>query len=468
VVQVVIVGGGISGLSAAYYLSKVGIRSLLVERRERLGGVITTEVVDGCVIEGGPDSFLAAKPWAMDLIRDLGLEGEVIGSNDHLRVTYIRKKGRLVPLPDGLMMMVPTRILPVASSSLLGWGTKLRMGLEWFRRPDERSGADRSVAEFIEDHYGAEAVDYLAEPLLAGVFGGDPARLSVVSVLPRFAEIERKYGSLTRGVLASMGAGAKDAGGGSLFRTLKGGLGQLVGALEKAIAGKCEVRRGEVRELHRDGARGWRVRLGEEWIESRHVVLACPAYEAARLVSKVSPELAGVLGEIDYSSSMTVALGYELATLGHPLNGFGFLAPKRERRRLIACTWVGTKFSHRAPETRALLRCFLGGATDASALEESDESIIGAVREELREIMGVTAEPLFHRISRWPRSMAQYTVGHSRRLERIEATLRALPNLHLAGNAYTGIGLPDCIRMGKGAAERISPLPIQPVQNLPF
>ena len=464
-----IAGGGISGLSTAYYLSKVGIRSLLVEREPRLGGVITTEVVEGCVIEGGPDSFLSAKPWAMDLIRDLGLEREVIGSNDHQRVTYIWKKGRLVPIPEGLMMMVPTRILPLALSSLLGWGTKIRMALEWFRRPDDRAGADRSVAEFIRDHYGREAVDYLAEPLLAGVFGGDPDRLSAASVLPRFAELERQYGSLTRGVLATSGAASKaSGGGGSLFRTMKGGLGQLVAALEKSIAGKTDLRRAEVETIERDETGRWRLRVDGSWIETRHVVLACPAHEAARLVRRVSRELAEVLDEIEYSSSMTVALGYDHTALNHPLNGFGFLVPKRERRRMIACTWVNTKFAHRVPPSHALLRCFLGGASDAAVLDESDDAIIAAVRPELREIMGITAKPLFTRIRRWPRSMAQYTVGHARRLERIASALKVLPNLHLIGNAYTGIGLPDCIRMGKQAAERISPLPIMPVQNLPF
>jgi oxygen-dependent protoporphyrinogen oxidase len=392
------------------------------------------------------------------------LESEVIGSNDHQRVTYVRRHGRLVPLPDGLMMMVPTKTLPMALSPLLSWGTKVKMGLEWFRHPGNHAGEDRSVADFIRDHYGQEAVDYLAEPLLAGVFGGDPERLSVVSVLTRFVELEREYGSLTRGVLASR---AKSTNGGSLFRTMKGGLGQLVAALEKAIEGKVDVRHGEVETVAR-GESGWNVRVNGEWLEARHLVLASPAHEVARLLSNAASDLARLLGEIEYSSSMTVALGYRREWLNHPLNGFGFLIPKRERRRMIACTWVGTKFAHRVPPSHALLRCFLGGASDEAALRESDDRIVAEVREELRETMGITSEPLFVRLSRWPRSMAQYTVGHSRRLEKIEAAVKLLPNLHLAGNAYTGIGLPDCIRTGKQAAERISPFPVTPVPNLPF
>lgn len=449
---VVIVGGGISGLSAAYYLAKAGISSTIVERRGRLGGVIQTERAEGCVIEAGPDSFLAAKPWAMDLIRDLGLAGDVIASNDHLRVTYVVKGGRLKPLPEGLMMMVPTRILPLAFSPLLSWKTKLRMGLEWFRRPAGVPPEDRSVADFIEDHYGKEAVEYLAEPLLAGVYGGDPERLSVASVLTRFVELERKYGSLTKGVLAVRSNSAlRSAGATELFRTLKNGLGQLVEAITAAAGGYFTVVRGNVEAV----TPGWQVRIDGEWRAADHVILAAPAYEAASVLAGTAPELSRLLGEIEYSSSMTVALGYNRAELGHPLNGFGFLVPKKERKRLVACTWVGTKFSHRVPEDRAVLRCFFGG-TDDSALRDSDEVITAAAREELETLMGVNAVPRFVRIARWPRSMAQYTVGHQARIERIESLVRRMPGLYLAGNAYTGIGIPDCVRMGKAAAEAIA------------
>lgn len=445
---VLIIGGGVSGLSAAYYLRQAGVAPSIIERQPRPGGVISTEVVNGCVIEGGPDSFLSAKPAAMDLIRELGLESEVIGSNDHLRVTYIKRGGRLVPLPDGLMMMVPTKIWPVAMSSLLGWGTKIRMGLEYFRKPSTAPRGNRSVAEFVADHYGPEAVDYLAEPLLSGVYGGSPEELSVASVLPRFVEMESKYGSLTRGVLS---APKPPAGSGTLFRTLKGGLQQLTDAAERAAA--PEWLRGQAEAIEPDGA-AWRVRVNGEWIGAARVIVACPAHAAAAVVAGLDGELASALGGIAYSSSMTVALGFRRAELGHPQNGFGFLIPRRERKRMIACTWVGTKFSHRVPETHALLRCFLGGAEDPGVLDESDEAVTAIVREELREIMGVTAEPEFVRISRWPRSMAQYTVGHSKRVAMIEERTRAHKGLELIGNAYTGIGIPDCIKMGKDAARR--------------
>ena len=236
--KALIIGGGISGLSAAYYLSKAGIRATILEKSPRVGGVIRTTVQQGCVLEAGPDSFIAQKPWAMDLIRELGLADEVIGSNDHLRVTYILKHGRLVPLPDGLMMMVPTKIMPLIGTRLLSWGTKIRMGLEFLRRP-KGPQPDRSVYDFLLDHYGQESIDYLAEPLLAGVYGGDPRQMSVNSVLARFVEIESKYGSLTRGVLAM----PRPKGSGSLFRTLKGGLQQLVDALAPERRDRADERR---------------------------------------------------------------------------------------------------------------------------------------------------------------------------------------------------------------------------------
>ena len=448
----VIIGAGISGLSAAYYLSKAGIRATLIEREPRLGGVIRTETVAGCVLEAGPDSFLSVKPWAMDLIRELGLAGEVIGSNDHLRVTYIRKHGGLVPLPDGLMLMIPTRILPMVRTRLLSWPAKLRMALEYFRRPLRAPRPDCSVAEFVTDHYGAEAVEYLAEPLLAGVYGGDPHSLSVSSVLPRFIELESRYGSLTKGILAERRRAAAQSA--PLFRTLKRGLGHLVEALQAAANPAPEVMHGAAVVVERRGD-GYEVRINGEWLDAGQVIVACQAYQAGALVGGLDPLLAGLLASVPYSSSTIIALGYQKAGFPHPLNGFGFLVPKRERRRLVACTWVGTKFSYRVPEGMALLRCFLGGE-EASVLSESDQVLVAAVLEELREIMGLRVAPVFTRIARWPRSMAQYTVGHQNRVAQIEARLRQLPGLYLAGNAYYGIGIPDCIRMGKQAAERIT------------
>ncbi len=447
--SVAIVGGGISGLATAYYLSQAGISSTLIEARPRLGGVIQTEHIQNCVVEAGPDSFISVKPWAMDLIRELGLESEVIGSNDDERVTYICRRKRLVPLPDGVQMLVPTKVWPMVATPLVSWPTKIRMGLEYFRRPMARPRDDRSVAEFVEEHYGREAVDYLAEPLLAGIYGGDPVELSVTSVLPRFVELENRYGSLTRGVLAERSK--QDGPRPPLFRTLRKGLGSLVDALWKAT-GHTTVVHGTVKAMERLRS-GYRLRIAGEWLTADHVVLACEAHQAALLTRTVDGRCAELLASIGYNSSITIALGFERNAVREQMRGFGFLVPKRERRKLLACTWVGNKFPHRVPDTLAVLRCFAGGD---SAMAESDDALLFAMRQEVCEIAGVRAQPLFGEVFRWPRSMAQYTVGHGQRIAELESRLAALTGLHLAGNAYYGIGVPDCVRMGKQAAERIA------------
>jgi oxygen-dependent protoporphyrinogen oxidase len=264
-----------------------------------------------------------------------------------------------------------------------------------------------------------------------------------MSVLPRFAELEARYGSLTQGVLHARKAAAAHAKSVPLFQTLKGGLQQFVDRLVERMP--LEVIHGTADALER----GWRVSVKGEWIESEHVVLACQAHEAGALLGW--PELC----EIEYSSSMTVALGYDRRTLGRLPKGFGFLVPQRERDKLVACTFVGTKFSHRVPDDKVVLRCFLGGANQEAVLSESDDAIVGQVRTELQRLLGLTAAPAFAHIARWPRSMAQYTVGHQRRIKELEARVKRTPGLHLAGNAYHGIGIPDCVRMGKQAAERI-------------
>jgi len=311
-VRTVIIGGGIAGLAAAWELVKAGREAVLIEAQPQLGGVIRTEVVEGCVLEGGPDSFLAAKPAAEELIRELGLGGELISSLDEQRVTYVVRRGRLVPLPDGLMMMVPTRLLPVALSPLLGWPTKLRMGLEFFRRPRGEAG-DRSVAQFIEEHYGREAVDYLAEPLLAGVYGGSPDRLSVDSVLARFVELERRYGSLTRGVIAARKTARRGgAEAAPLFRTLRGGLAQLTQELERRIRPRCQVVHAEASAVQRAGS-GYSVTVKGASLEADQLILACPAWQAGRLLRGLDAALAELLEGIEYTSSVTLALGYPVS-----------------------------------------------------------------------------------------------------------------------------------------------------------
>lgn len=335
-------------------------------------------------------------------------------------------------------MMIPTKIMPVVKSRLLGWGTKIKMGAEYFRRPSQHG--DRSVRDFLVDHYGEESVDYLAEPLLAGVYGGDPGQLSANSVLTRFVELESKYGSLTRAVLTQ----PRPPGGGPLFRTLKSGLSTLINAL----APSADLIHGAAEALDRSGA-AWRVRVDGEWITAERIVLAMRAYQAAELLKPHDPALAELLSGIPYTSSLTLSIAFRRAEIAHPLNGHGFLVPKRERRHVKACTWVHRKFNHRVPDPLVVMRCFMSG----ESLEQTDAALVEIAREELRSIMGVDAAPLFHTIHRWPGSIAQYTVGHQKRIEEVQARRRALPNLQIVGNFFDGIGIPDCIRLGKQAAD---------------
>jgi oxygen-dependent protoporphyrinogen oxidase len=446
--QVVIVGGGIAGLSAAYELAKSGIPHILVEKRPRLGGVIETRTWEGCVLECGPDSFISQKPEALALIHELGMGDEVIGSNDAERVTYIQRRGKLVRLPEGTTMFVPTRPGPMLASPLVGWGTKIRMGLELFRQPV--TNPDRSVADFVADHFGQETVDYLAEPLLSGVYGGDVRKLSMASVMPRFVEMERTQGSLARTLMKSR---AKPSGPPApLFRTMKRGLGSLV----EKLAGYANIVQGSVEAVEQKPTGEFRVKVDSSWIESSQVILACPAWSASALVGGIDGVLARGLEQIPYSSSAIVTLVYDARQFNGMKAGTGFLVPKVERRKLMACTFVGTKFPHRVPGDKVTLRCFFGSTGNESVLEESDDRLIFFAKDELKRIIGLTATPMHTAVSRWPRAMAQYNVGHGERLKEIQARTAAISGLYLAGNAYTGIGIPDCIRMGREAAKKIA------------
>ena len=458
--RIAIVGGGISGLAAAFALEKqraqgAALEYTLFESHSRLGGVLVTEHVDGCLIEAGPDSFLTEKPWATDLCREVRLGDQLIGSNDPDRKTYILVKGRLVAIPDGLMFMVPTKILPTVLSPLFSTSTKLRMAQEWFH-PPRRAEGDESVAEMVERHYGAEMVDRLADPLLSGVYGGEASQLSVRAVLPRFAEMEAKHGSLGRAMLAAHKkmAQARKGPAKPLFTSLKDGMQQMVDAVLSRLPASSLRPGTAVQGLQRQDG-GWVVSARYDSDHFDAVIVATPAQAAAQLVHASSTELASELAAIQYTSSIIVNLGYDQKVRLSLPAGFGFLVPRSEGKRMLAATFVHNKFPHRAPQDRALLRCFIGGAGNDAVLQLSDKEILRIVREELRQIIGLTAEPLFTRIYRWPGAMAQYGVGHLERLQRIENQVAQLPGLALAGNGYRGIGVPDCVRSGSQAAHRV-------------
>jgi protoporphyrinogen/coproporphyrinogen III oxidase len=455
--RIAIIGGGISGLSAAFLLEQqrragVPLQYVIFESAPRSGGVLLTEHVDGCVVEAGADSFLTEKSWAADLCRQIGLCDQLIGSNDAARKTYILVKGKLVAIPDGLMFMVPTRILPILFSPLFSLGTKLRIAREWFH-PRNRPG-DESVASFVERHYGAEMVDRLADPLLTGIYGGDASSLSVRAVLPRFVEMERTHGSLGRAMVAGREKIRQLSPALPLFTSLKNGMQEMVDAIVARLSPSALCLNTAVQDIQ-SKSDGWTVTAGGQSDFYDAVILAVPALAAAKLLSTSHPDLASELCGIQYSSSVTVALGFDRKVRQSLPPGFGFLVPRSEGERVLAVTFVHHKFPHRAPEDRALVRCFLGGSRDESILQLPDHEILRIVRKELRQILGLVAEPLFSRIYRWKGAMAQYNVGHMERLERIERLRHRIPGLALAGNGYRGIGVPDCVRSGKEAAEQV-------------
>jgi len=456
--RIAIVGGGISGLAAAFALEErrrdgESLEYAVYESGPRFGGVLATEQVDGCLVEAGPDSFLTEKPWAADLCRRLGIEDQLIGSNDRHRKTYILVKGKLTPLPDGLMFMVPTRLAPALLSTLFSPATKFRMIREWRFAP-RGSRSDESVAALVERHYGAEMVERLADPLLSGVYGGEAAQLSVRAVLPRFLEMESKYGSLGRGMLAAHKNKNAAQPAPPIFTSLKGGMQQLVEALVEGLPDGILRANSPVQAVQKQG-RGWVVSAGYASDEFDSVIVATSATAAVPLFEITCAALAFELKAIPYSSSMTVALGFDQDVRAALPPGFGFLVPHSEGKRLLAATFVHNKFPHRAPEDRALIRCFLGGTRDVQVLQIADDEILNIVREELRQILGLNAEPLFTRIYRWKGAMAQYVVGHLERLQRIDDLLKQWPGLVLAGNAYRGIGVPDCVRSGEAAAQHV-------------
>ena len=457
--RIAIIGGGISGLAAAFALEErrragAEVEYVLYESSAQFGGVLRTEHIDGCVVEAGPDSFVSEKPWAADLARALGLGDQLIGSNDADRKTYILTRGRLVVIPEGLMFMVPTKILPTGFSPLFSWKTKLRMAQELFHPPGAVEH-DESVAAFVERHYGAEMVDRLADPLLSGVYGGEAANLSVRAVLPRFAEMERTHGSLGRALLAArkkMSAGPRHPAP-PLFTSLKNGMQHLAETVVSRLTGSSLLTDAPVQAIQRE-AGGWVVSAGMQSDQFDGVIVALPAPAASQVLRMASPELSAELGAVQYSSSITVGLGYDREVRQLLPPGFGFLVPRSEGRQLLAATFVHNKFPHRAPEDRALLRCFFAGLNAESVWPFADEQIVGIVRKELQQILGLRAEPLFARVYKWKSAMAQYGVGHLDRLDRIERLRQQLPGLALAGNGYRGIGVPDCVRSGRDAAKQ--------------
>jgi oxygen-dependent protoporphyrinogen oxidase len=465
--RIAVIGGGIAGLSAAWELEKArkggaALEYVLFEASSTLGGSLRSEKVEDCVFEAGPDSFLTEKPAAAELCRELGLGDQLIPSGDQQRKTYILRRNRLVALPDGLMFMVPTKLIPTALSPLFSLQTKIRMGLE-LMHPPHPSEQDESVAELVERHFGSELVDRLADPLLSGIYGGDCSKLSAESVLPMMVKMEREYGSLTLGMLAAHAKmkkamqGKKKSEPRPLFTTLRGGMQLMATAIEAALV-PASIRCSTAVLSLKQSLRGWLVETvsGDENFDA--VILASQCWAAGKMLRGTNENLAANLEAIPYASSITVNLLYEAKEYGKVPSGFGFLIPASEKRQMMACTFVQQKFPGRIPEGKVLLRCFLGTSRNESLRNCSDLELEFIVRDELEAILGLRATPMAARVYRWNKAMAQYTVGHKARIAAIRKEVEQMPGLELAGNGYDGIGVPDCIRTGRAAARAVMAL----------
>jgi protoporphyrinogen/coproporphyrinogen III oxidase len=462
--RIVVVGGGIAGLAAAHRLVELArderrpLDLVLLEATGRLGGTIRTERSESFLLEAGADSFISEKPWALALAERVGLGARLRRTDDRFRRTYVVRRGRLRPLPEGFLLLAPTRAWPVLASGVFSWRGKLRLGLDLVL-PRRSGAADESLGSFVRRRLGREALERVAQPLVGGIYTADPDRLSLAATMPRFLALEREHRSLILGLRRTARAGETAGASGarwSLFVTLAGGMEELVAALAARLPAGA-VRLGSPVGGIVPAPDGWRVhpRDGAP-LHADGVVLAGPAPAMAALVRAVDPALASRLGGIAYASSATVALAYPRAAVRHPLDGFGFVVPRVEGRAILACTFSSVKYPGRAPDGAVLLRVFVGGALQADLLARADEDLIRLAHDDVATLLGVAGDPVLARVWRHPGAMPQYDVGHLDRVAAIESRLEAFPSLALAGAAYRGVGIADCVRSGEAAAERLN------------
>ncbi len=493
--HVVIIGGGISGLAAAHCLleraSATGakVQVTMIEASSRVGGIVQTRMRDGFLLEDGPDSFISEKPAALELARRLGLESHLIETNEEFRRSYVVRQGRLMQVPEGFQLLAPSQFPPFLKSNIFSWAGKARMALDLIlpRRSDNGSaeGNDESLAHFVRRRLGQEALERMAQPMVGGIYTADPERLSLRATMPRFLDLEREHRSLilalrkqARNAADETHARPTQGTSGarySLFLSFDRGMQFLTDKLDEQIRsfdsangapGQTSILLNtRVKTLTRDCKGGkvdqpmWKIKTNEgEDLFADDVCLALPSYASANLLGTVDAQLASELQNIDYASSATINLAYKREDIPHPLDGFGFVVPFVEKRTVMACTFSSVKFAGRAPQGHALLRAFVGGALQPETLELNEAELLRAVGGDLHDLLGIERAPLFAEVTRWERSMPQYHLGHLARLKRIEQRLASLPNLALAGNAYSGLGIPDCVRSGEAAAEMLSAL----------
>lgn len=462
--KIAIVGGGISALACAVNLKEKGFDFTVFEKEDSVGGKLFTEKIGGLTVEGGPDSYLPEKFWSVQLIEKVGLAEEMLCSNDEFKGTFIHSGGRLHPLPEGVILMVPTMIMPLAKSGLISWPGKIRMGMELFV-PPRKDLKDESLAEFVTRRFGRECLEKIAEPLVAGIHTSNPDNMSVLATFPRFVDMERKSGSLIKAMIAAMKrmpppnpSATPPAQKMTYFMSLKEGMQELVHGCMSYI-GEERVKTGTAVVSVEKKAGGYRITCDDgATADFDALVLATPSYVTQDILKSVDEELCDRLSAIEWSSSATVSIAFRKDDLKKTLPGFGFIVPRVENRKLNACTWSSIKWSHRAPPDTFLLRSFVGGGHHEELVSRGDDELLSAIMEELREIIGISAEPTFYKVYRWFMGMPKYTVGHLERMAAIEEMLKEHRGLFLIGCSYRGIGIGDCAKSGFEAADAIETL----------
>jgi oxygen-dependent protoporphyrinogen oxidase len=470
--RVAVIGGGVSGLGAAHRLTELAeqhnlpIKVDVLEAREQCGGSIVTVRRDGCIVEGGPDSFITQKPWGLALCKRLGLAESIIGTNPDCRRTFVLNKGKLHSIPEGFLLLAPSKIMPFVTSKLFSWPGKMRMGLDLvLPRHHKDTSVDETLAHFVRRRFGQEALERVAQPLVGGIYTANPEKLSLRATMPRFLEMEAKYRSLILGMRKGarmMAKARKDRGAStdsgarySMFVTLTDGMDTLVDTLTERIGRESIRNNATVTRLERQ-TNGWQMQLADgQAVESDAVILACPSYVSAQLLKGLSADLSNTLDTLEYASSATMTMAFDEKQFPPLPDGFGFVVPAAENRTLIAVTFSSVKFEGRSPKGRILMRAFVGGAMQPEVYALSDDELYRGVLRDLRQILGLKGEPTFSELFRWPRSMPQYPLNHLDWVQQVKDELNRWPGLAVAGNAFGGIGIPDCVHSGEEAAEHI-------------